>query len=200
MDWNIRVSQRRIQRLAEAAIRNSTDQTRHQCFVSYHVDDEDEVSTFVETFGTIFKPTVVGVTEDDDFVSSDDTDYIMDRIREEYLSSTTVTIVLIGLCTWSRRFIDWEVYASLRRYKGYPPSGLMAITLPSVAANPDRRLPARVQDNVVNSNEGYARWTKYPSSEQQLRDFIQSAFNARTLKADLIENSRTRKINNSACS
>jgi len=168
-------SELRLQRLADSAARRSSDPTRHRCFVSYHVDDEDEVATFIEDFGTVFIPTVVGVTEDDDFVDSDDTDYIMDRIREEYLSNSTVTIVLAGACTWSRRFVDWEIYSSLREYKDYGISGLMGITLPSVANDSDRQLPPRLDDNV-DGEKGYARWWKYPlgSVPQQLyRDSLQ---------------------------
>ncbi len=192
-------SELRLQRLAESAARKSSDPTRHKCFVSYHVDDEDEVATFVEDFGTVFIPTVIGVTEDDDFVDSDDTDYIMDRIREKYLSDSTVTIVLVGACTWARRFVDWEIYSSLREYKDYGISGLMGITLPSVATDPDRQLPPRLADNV-DGDKGYARWRKYPSSAASLRGFIQEAFEARESKTHLIDNSRPRKKYNSSCS
>ncbi len=196
-DDGARERQLRIQRVAEAAARKSTDPTRHRCFVSYHIDDDAEVTQFVDTFGYVFIPTVVGVTEDDDFVESDDTDYILRRIREEYLSSTTVTIVLVGRCTWARRFVDWEVYASLRRYTDYAPSALLAINLPSVANDSGRQLPARVNDNVRNTDEGYARWWTYPSSGEQLRTCIDIAFDARTYHTDLIDNRRARKVNSS---
>jgi hypothetical protein len=142
---------------------------------------------------------VVGVTDDDDFVDSDDTDYIMGRIREEYLANSTVTIVLVGGCTWARRFVDWEVYSSLRRYTNYAPSGLLAITLPSVSDDPARQLPDRVAGNVIKTSEGYARWRKYPSSSDALKGFIQVAFDARAAKEDLIINSRSRKKYNSSC-
>jgi Thoeris protein ThsB, TIR-like domain len=192
-------SELRLLRLAESAARKSSDPTRHKCVVSYHMDDDDEVATFIEDFGTVFIPTVIGVTEDDDFVDSDDTDYIMDRIREEYLGNTTVTIVLVGACTWSRRFVDWEIYSSLRDYKNYGISGLMGITLPSVSNDSDRQLPPRLEDNV-DGEKGYARWWRYPSSAASLRSCIEIAFNARKSKTHLIDNSRDRKKYNSACS
>jgi MTH538 TIR-like domain (DUF1863) len=171
---------------------------RHKCFVSYHLADQDEVEEFVDDFGHVFIPTVVGVTEDDDFVDSDDTDYIMDRIREEHLGNTTVTIVLVGECTWSRRFVDWEIYSSLRTYKDFGVSGLMGVTLPSVANDPDRQLPPRLDDNV-DDGKGYARWWKYPSSPASLQSCIEIAFDARTSKTHLIDNSRFRKTYNSTC-
>ncbi|MBN1655077.1 MAG: TIR domain-containing protein [Deltaproteobacteria bacterium] len=41
-------------------------------------------------------------------------DYVMRRIRDEHLRDSTVTIVMIGNCTWSRKYVDWELQASLR--------------------------------------------------------------------------------------
>lgn len=143
----------------------------------------NEVAAFVDDFGHLLIPTVVGVTEDDDFIDSEDTDYIMRRIREEYLSRSTVTIVLVGHCTWSRKFVDWEIYASLTEYEDYDVSGLMGITLPSMADDADRQLPARLQDNVDGESK-YARWWKYPTSDESLRNMIEDAFNARTSRAD----------------
>jgi hypothetical protein len=191
-------SQRRVQKAADAASAKSTDPTRHKCFITYHVDDEKEVTDFLDTFGDVFIGTCVGVTDDDDFVDSDDTDYIMNQIREKYLGNTTVTIGLIGKCTWARKYVDWEIYSSLRKYKDYPLSGLMAITLPSAADYADRRLPARLDDNV-DGDKGYARWWKYPSSKTSLKGLIQEAYDARTSKANLIKNSRDRRQNNASC-
>lgn len=190
-----RESQYRVQRIAEAASRRKTDDTRHRVFVSYHVDDEDEVTQFVDDFGDEFIGTVVGVTDDDDFVDSDDTDYIMDQIREKYLRTTTVTVVLIGACTWSRKYVDWEIYSSLREYSGYLPSGLVAISLPSIA-NSDKRLPARLDDNV---GSGYAKWKKYPADSESLRAWIDDAWDARVSRSELIDNSRPRRQANSSC-
>lgn len=193
-----RESQVRVQKMAESAAARSSDSSRHQCFISYHVDDEAEVTQFLDDFGDQIVATCVGVTADDDFVDSDDTDYIMNRIREKYLGNTTVTIVLIGRCTWSRRFVDWEVYSSLRKYASYPLSGLVAITLPSVADLDSRRLPDRVDDNV-DGEELYARWMKYPTSKSGFKSMVQEAYDARTTKANIIKNSRDRRKNNSSC-
>lgn len=193
-----RESQRRLEKIALSVVQRSKDPARHKCFVSYHVDDETEVAAFIENFGGVFIPTVVGITDDDDFVDSDDSDYIMYQIRQRYLSDSTVTIVMIGRCTWARRFVDWEVYASLRNYNAYGVSGLVAYSLPSVANYSGKQLPPRVNDNVVGDDK-YARWFKYPSDEGQVRAAIEEAFQARSTKSELIDNSRARKRNNSSC-
>lgn len=190
--------QRQLQAVATRAAQKSTDPTRHKVFFSYHVDDADEIEQLLDDYGHVCIPTVVGVTSDDDFVVSDDTDYIMDRIREEYLAETTVTAVMVGECTWARRFVDWEVYASLREYKSYKRSGLIAITLPSVSNMKGRKPPARVEDNI-DGDDGYSRWYKYPSSASSLRSIIETGFSYRTERAHLIDNSRSRRKNNSTC-
>lgn len=191
----------RLYEAAEAAARKSDDPTRHKCFVSYHVDDADEVTRFLERFGHVFIPRVIGVTAEDDFVNSDDTDYVMDQISERYLRDSTVSIVMVGQCTWSRRFVDWEIYSSLRPTSARSRNGLMAITLPSVANLAGRKPPLRVDDNIAGTDgtEGYARWWKYPTSAQQLRRNIETVFGYRTSRAELVDNSRARRLRNATC-
>jgi hypothetical protein len=171
---------------------------RHKCFVTFHHADEDEVKKFIEDFEDAFIPRVLGVSDEDDFIDSTDTGYVMDQIREKYLTDSTVTIALVGKCTWARRYVDWEVYSTLRDDKNNRRSGLMAITLPSAADYSGKKLPLRVDDNV-DGDKKYARWWKYPSSVSSLQTLIEEAFVARTDKASLIVNSRERKINNTLC-
>jgi MTH538 TIR-like domain (DUF1863) len=88
------------------SLTESQKAVRHKCFVSYHHADEEEVKTFFETFENAFIPRVLGVSDEDDFIKSNDTGYIMDQIREKYVTDSTVTIVLNGKCTWARRYVD----------------------------------------------------------------------------------------------
>lgn len=53
----------------------------------------------------------------------------MRKIREQKLEDSTVTIVLVGSCTHSRRYVDWEVKASLQQGQSLP-NGLITINLP----------------------------------------------------------------------
>lgn len=193
--------QRALLRVAEVAAARKFDPTRHKCFVSYHADDTDEVASFLDEFGSEFIAKTVGVTDEDDFIDSDDTDYIMNRIRTEYLGDSTVTIALMGKCTWARRFVDWEIYSSLRSSKHSSVNGLLALELPSAAGA--ATLQARIGDNVtrdVNGLDlGYARWNVYPSSASSIRSLIQDAFNARRLRPHLIDNTRARRQRNASC-
>lgn len=175
---------------------NQTD-VRHKCFVSYHHADQEEVEQFLESFEAVFIPRVLGVSDEDDFINSTDTNYIMDKIRENYLTDSTITIVMNGKCAWSRRYIDWEIYSTLRNDQKNKLGGLLAINLPSLEGKV-QKLPPRLSDNVSGSD--YAKWYKYPTSKEGLKSMINTAFDARVNKAASVRNSRSRQLSNEACS
>jgi len=163
---------------------------RHKCFISYHKADQKAVNDFCDQFeGSFIKR---GIVMEDDIIDSNDTDYVMRRIRELYLQDSTVTIVLIGKCTWARRFVDWEVQASLRNPRDGYPNGLVAIQL----WESYKSLPNRVQLNVES---GYSKFYKYPSSTTALSNIVEEAWNARFNLQDLIVNPRERFSYNRTC-
>ena len=127
----------------------------------------------------------------------------MDVIRDNYLADSTVTLVFVGRCSWSRKFVDWEVYSSLRRDKNNRLNGLLAIQLTSAAADPEAKLPARADRNVERDAAGvdmdYARYYVYPSSPTHLESWIEDAFQARTSRDHLIELGGGRRKANSPC-
>lgn len=145
---------------------------RRKCFISHYHADAAQVDRFITQFGPshFIKR---GVTMPEDVIDSNNVDYVIRRIRELYVKDSTVTIVLIGQCTWARKFVDWEVQASLRR----PQDGLLAILL-----DRSRRpaLPNRVQ---LNRDSGYANYHYYPLTASVLGDWIDDAYSARTTKA-----------------
>ena len=166
--------------------------TRHKCFVSYHHDDEKEVEQFIDTFDhshDVFIANGIGAGLPGDIINSSDSDYIMQQIRERYLRTTTVTIVMLGKNTWGRKYVDWEIAASLRNTKTTTASGLLAISLPSVQYYSDLQIPARLGDNI-DGDHGYARWWRYPSNSDALAHFIEIAYSNRTRKGFLRNNSR----------
>lgn len=189
----------KLLRFARAAEQTTKYEVRHKCFLSYAAQDLDEVTAFVGTFGATFIPRVIGVSEDDPFVDSDNDSYVLGQIQQKYLWDSTVTIVLMGKCTWSRRFVDWEIYSSLRDGGVNNRNGVMAIQLPSVDGTAVG-LPDRLRDNIPSDgSDAYARYYRHPTSESGLRTWIHDAFTARTTRSDLIDNSRNRRRNNSSC-
>src|SRR4051794_29715792 len=106
----------------------------------------------------------------EDLVNSDDDDYVIGQIRKRFLEDSTVTIVLVGTCTWSRKFVDWEVQASLRQPANGSPNGLIAILAdPSTTQG---RLPDRVK---LNYDSGYCQFYPYPRSGANLSTWIDGA-------------------------
>ena len=173
---------------------------KRKVFISYYHGDQNEVDKFVRDFSSVFIPKTVGVRDGDFEFDSTNPEYIMRKIRENKLSDSTVTIVLIGNCTHSRRYVDWEVKASLQRGQTLP-NGLIAINLPYMGNNGN--LPPRVEDNIIRNNQGidvgYARYYQYPSTREQLSRWIEDAYKARTNRADLIKNNRDMMKYNRTC-
>lgn len=175
--------------------------SRHKVFIAYYEDDRVEVDAFVDRWAVreeVFIPKVLGISSSDDFINSDDTNYVMDRIRSKYLGDSTVTIVLIGICTHSRRYVDWEIKSSLRHGDVYTPNGLLGILLPS--AGQGAYLPERFAANWNTAEvECYARYRYAPTSAMELRSWIEDAHAARTSRAHLITNSADMMRYNARC-
>ncbi|NWK49219.1 TIR domain-containing protein [Acinetobacter sp. SwsAc7] len=171
---------------------------RRKVFISHYKGDRIEVDNFIKRFGHLFITKVLGANDNDEFINSTDTEYVMRRIRQKYLDDSTVTIVLLGSCTHSRRYVDWEIKSSLR-YDAYTlPNGLIGIVLPS--QNNRCYLPARFENNWDQQHYNcYARFYPYPSLDQQLVEWIEDAYIARTQRKHLINNSRVMLGYNAKC-
>ncbi len=173
-----------------------------KAFITYHHADGDEVGEFIETFDEeheVFIARALGLGMDQDIIESSDTDYVMRRIRELYLKDSTVTIVLIGSCTWARRYVDWEIQASLRHGDVITANGLLGVKLRSYGNN---GYPNRLNLNLKQSEDQddcYARAISYPKSPGTLERWIEDAFEARTTRDHLINNPRERFEYNKKC-
>ena len=89
----------------------ASDVPTHKVFVSYHhAEDEAYKNTFCEKLSPNFVDKSV---EDGDIDPERRTDTIRRQIRERFIADATVTVVLIGKCTWQRKHVDWEIGSSL---------------------------------------------------------------------------------------
>ncbi|MGB7749862.1 MAG: TIR domain-containing protein [Verrucomicrobiia bacterium] len=174
--------------------------TKRKIFISFHHNDQVEAEAFIEQWGNrqdVFIPKVLGVSDSDDFIGSTNPEYVMGQIRAKYLGDSTVTIVLIGQCTHSRRYVDWEIKSSLRRGETVP-NGLIGFLLPSCGQR--AHLPQRFSDNwIQGERDCYARYRFCPQTADELRTLIEDAYDARTSRAHLIKNAQDMMKYNAAC-
>ena len=172
---------------------------KRRVFISHYKGDSYLVDDFIEVFANtlgVFTPYVLGANDNDDFINSSNTDYVMSQVRYKYLQDSTVTIVLIGRCTHSRRYVDWEIKSSLQQGETLP-NGLLGILV-----DPDStsaHLPPRFEENWDNQNQSYARYYSYPQNADQLSGWIEDAYSARTMGAHLIKNPQEMMKYNREC-
>lgn len=173
---------------------------RRKCFISYHHADQAAVNQFVRDFDhshDCFIARGLGEEMPGDVIDSTNTDYVMAKIRERFLADSTVTIVLMGKCTWARRYVDWELQSSLRRGSSATPNGLLGIKLPGFTSFPQRFLANLSSD--WPAKDCYARHMDYPATTAALTDAVEAAYQRRTSHAHLIVNPRERMSYNRQC-
>ncbi len=106
----------------------------HKVFISFHHDDQYYKNRLLE-INFIHKIFIDGSVDIGDISDDLDDNAIRQKIRDEYLKETCVTILLIGQGTKNRKHIDWEIYSSM--YDGIvnKKSGVLIINLPSIYCN-----------------------------------------------------------------
>ena len=105
---------------------------KHKVFISYHHENDefykDELIRLSELHDIFIDRSVD--TGDIDETLPDET--IRTKIRDEFLRDSTVTILLAGVETKSRKHIDWELYSSMIDGTKNKKSGILAIVLPTI--------------------------------------------------------------------
>lgn len=144
---------------------------RHKVFVSYHHDNDQE---YRDRFESICEDVIESRSVDIGDIDPDlKTETVRQRIRDEYIRDSSVTVVLIGTQTWQRKHVDWEISSSIRDTDKNPRSGLLGFFLPSRSDygapkyNP-KTIPPRLHDNA---SCGYAMvydWITDPSAIQRI--------------------------------
>lgn len=164
--------------------------TRRSVFVSYYHDRDQ---AYYDEFSRVFSD-LYGIVKDNSLyrlIDSDDSEYVMRRIREEYITGTSCTIVLCGPDTPWRKYVDWEIKATLDKEHG-----LIGVNLPH---NPQNHLgcyyvPDRLHDNI---NSGYALWVMWSNlirgGVATLKSWVELAI---TREKPLIRNARPMRERN----
>ncbi|MCK4456324.1 MAG: TIR domain-containing protein [Thermoplasmata archaeon] len=162
--------------------------SRHKVFVSYHHENDQ---AYRQQFERVFSNVIVSRSVDiGDINLNLNTEYVRQIIRDEYLSDSSVTVVLVGAQTWQRKHVDWEVSSSIRDTQKSPRSGLLGILLPTYPfLKPNTyswsTIPPRLHDNVEC---GYAKMRLWTTDQNKMKEWIDEAF--RTKDHVLPNNSR----------
>jgi hypothetical protein len=155
---------------------------RHKVFVSYHHNNDQWYrNKFEEIFSNQYDIMVSKSVQIGDIDSNLPTERIRQKIRDEYLRDSTVTVVLIGSETWKRKHVDWEIGSSLRNTQYNPRSGLIGILLPSYPRTDMTKynpytIPPRLEDNLEN---GFAKLYNWSDNAYEVQQWIHEAFNRR---------------------
>ena len=157
---------------------------RHKVFISFHHDDQRYKDRFVRMMkGNVVNKSVEDRDIDDQNIK---TATIRQKIRDKFIADATVTVVLIGRCTWQRKHVDWEIGSSLRKTQKNPRCGLLGILLPNhpnfgKESYDPRLIPPRLADNC-KGDDPYGliyRWSGSTNEVNRVRQWIHRAFQRR---------------------
>ena len=157
---------------------------RHKVFVSYHHDNDQEYRNLFEgLFSDIHDIIVSQSVQIGDIDPNLKPDTIRQKIRDEYLRDSTVTVVLIGEETWKRKHVDWEIGASIRQTQHSTRSGLLGILLPTYPRPYGKpksyfihTIPPRLHDNIQC---GFADIYGWDTNPKRVQSWIHAAFDRR---------------------
>lgn len=163
---------------------------RHKVFLSYYHKDDN---IWRERFEEIFKRIFINKSVQPGDIDTDDSAlYIKRLIQKEYLSDTSVLVVLIGPKTWGRKHVDWEISAALDARVGDHAAGLMGLILPTH----DSYYRTKYDPNLVpprlvdNQESGYAKIYNWTEDVQLMQRYVQTAFEDRKRKKEYRTNER----------
>jgi hypothetical protein len=164
---------------------------RHKIFISYYHKDQYYKDLFEKLFDDIFINKSVGLGEINNDVS---TEYIKKLIQKDFISDSSVIVVLIGQKTYCRKHVDWEISAGLsKKVGGY--SGLIGILLPDFPLTAEGKyqyedIPPRMADNVKTSYAKVYSWVWVCDNQQRIKQAIDEAFHRKNNTSLTINNSR----------
>ena len=142
-------------------------QTKPRVFVSYHHENDQWWADYLRNnYGEHFA-FIYGNSHDTgrEVVIPG---YINRAIKEKYIAKTAVTVVLCGTETCKRRYVDWELYTSLRHKHA-----LLGIALPTALrdAGEHLQIPARLHHNIQS---GFAHFIEWPLDLAVFREAIEA--------------------------
>lgn len=157
--------------------------SRHKVFISYHhANDQCYKDEFIRLFSYYANAIVDRSVSEGDIDPYLNTETIRQKIRDNNLRDSSVTIVLVGKETWKRKHVDWEISSSIRDTRFNSRSGLIGILLPT---HPDYgksnynhyTIPPRLYDNIKC---GFAKLYDWTDNASKIQEWVHEAYLRRT--------------------
>lgn len=160
----------------------------HKVFISYHHENDQFYKAALLELNDNYKfhsdnphygkPLFIDLSVDTGDISEHlSNETIREKIRDEYLQDSTVTILLVGTETKNRKHIDWELYSSMYNGKRNKQSGILVVNLPtigehlvSVSHNKEKKLiyPEITSWTSVKTRKEYEE--RYPYMPERIID------------------------------
>ena len=87
--------------------------TKHKVFISYHHSNDLKYKEALIKFNEQHDIFIDRSVDTGDIDNNLDDNAVRQKIRDEYLRDSSVTIVLVGTETRRRKHVDWEIYSSM---------------------------------------------------------------------------------------
>lgn len=154
--------------------------TFRQVFVSFHHENEQLYKDHLSRMLT--ESYLVRDRSLQDPIDTRVPENAMRAIRERYITGTTATIVLCGAQTVQRKFVDWEIKATLDKRHG-----LIGVYL-DTAYDPRTGkywCPPRLVENIDSGYAAWVSWQQFTVNPLAARSTIEAAIGR---SSDLIRN------------
>ncbi len=105
-------------------------------------------------------------------IDSEDPAYVIQRIRDGFIEGTSCTLVLCGPETFQRKYVDWEIKATLDKEHG-----LIGLCLPTLVPGPSGKVtvPDRLHHNIQSGYASWQSWTTLMANPTLIKSWIEHA-------------------------
>jgi hypothetical protein len=158
--------------------------TKRKIFISYHhANDQAYYNQISAHFHDLYD--VVYDNSLDRKIDSDNSEYVMRAIRENFITGTSCTLVLCGAETPYRKFVDWEIKATLDKEHA-----LIGVILPTARIIQNKIIvPDRLHHNIVSGFAKIVNWQDLYNASGGLKNIVDSAVLTSAFSKAKIQNS-----------
>lgn len=139
----------------------------HKIFISFHSKDINYKKYMSDSWSDQY--FIDGSVETGDIPENMEDQKIREKIRDDYLRDTSVTVVLVGLETKYRKHVDWEIGSSMVDGPINKKSGIVIVKLP----------------NTNNNSSGYNSEMKRELNKIRTTNFVSKTTDYKILHPEL---------------